>query len=99
MSISEKAFTSDGPREIVVVPLAAALELEAELAAEREDRDGNYIHADEVQAVCQQAWKTPQGFSQSPLELIGRIIDERDYERERADALAADLQRVYGLSL
>lgn len=38
---------------------------------------------EEVLGAVQQAWPTPQTYAESPIELIQRLIDERDEARGR----------------
>jgi hypothetical protein len=40
--------------------------------------DGYFVHWDEVIKAASQAWKTPPGYSESPMELITDLIDQRD---------------------
>lgn len=50
---------------------------------------------DEIASVCQQAWpKKTLAWSQSPIELIVQIIDERDALQRRVEALTELLERV-----
>lgn len=53
--------------------------------------DGYFVHWDEVIKCACQAWPIPMGYSESPLELVTQIIDERD---ELAEKLrVAELER------
>ena len=63
-----------------------------------ENFDGYFAHWNEVIERCNQAWEKPPGYSQSPLELITKIIDERDDYRKQVkaqDALLCKTQNPY----
>jgi hypothetical protein len=55
---------------------------------------GHLVTWDEIIKHCNTAWDRPQGYSQSPLELITQIIDERDDSRKENELLRSKLGKI-----